>query len=218
MDGIVGIYSWFADGGIEFLRKNDKIYKRFILYNTDIQIMEMFKKVFDDATLRNHISNNSKKKCVRIVVYSECLFDFCYSLIGSTDKSHSLFKLPNLPSKMFHHFVRGFFDGDGSIYWRSSKSRHGKITKALQTSFTGGCLTNHIEELRDYLHKNVGLGNKKISGKQRKKLIYNQYDSMLLCEWMYKNATVFMQRKKQIWDAVDREKIKMGIKFFSNKV
>jgi hypothetical protein len=41
---------------------------------------------------------------------------------------------------------------------------------------------------------------------------------MLLCEWMYKDATIFMERKKKIWDDFDKEKLRNSIKYFSNKV
>jgi len=51
-----------------------------------------------------------------------------------------------------------------------------------------------------------------------RRLIFNQYDSMLLCEWIYKDATIFMERKKAIWDSCDKERLARSKKWFSNKV
>jgi len=47
---------------------------------------------------------------------------------------------------------------------------------------------------------------------------FNQYDSMLLCDWMYEDATFYMKRKKDIWDGMDKERLKNSKKYFSNKV
>jgi hypothetical protein len=41
---------------------------------------------------------------------------------------------------------------------------------------------------------------------------------MLLCEWMYKDASIFMKRKKIIWDNFDKNKLINSRKYFSNKV
>jgi len=41
---------------------------------------------------------------------------------------------------------------------------------------------------------------------------------MLLCEWIYKDATIFMERKKAIWDSCDKERLARSKKWFSNKV
>ena len=71
--------------------------------------------------------------------------------------------------------------------------------------------------------KTIFTGNKQIimqgnSIGSASKLTYGQYDTMLLCEWMYKDATIFMERKKKIWDDFDKDKLKNSVKYFSNKV
>jgi hypothetical protein len=90
---------------------------------------------------------------------------------------------------------------------------------AIQSSFTAGLQTSYLGRLRDKLRATIGTGMKKITiGKENQKLTFNQYDTMLLCQWMYKNATIFMCRKKAVWDSADADKIKQSTKFFSNKV
>lgn len=130
-------------------------------------------------------------------------FDFCYSLIGTTDKTHST-HFPNIPDGYLHHFVRGFFDGDGSIYLKKYKSRHGGQIINLGSSFASSKESwTTLDELKQLLMKIILTGNKKVALQTNKlgsssRLIFNQYDTMLLCEWMYKDATIFMNRKKKI--------------------
>jgi hypothetical protein len=208
---------WVADGGISLIKHRRKLYKCFRIFNTDTQITKSLSKILGQhyTTSRRHANHKPEHQ---ICIYSDKLFDFCYNITNNTNKSHAAFGLPAVPIHLFHHFVRGFFDGDGSIYYKHYKNRHNKITTALGTSFTGGCETSHIDQLQQWLRRNVGLGNKKISGRLHKKLNYNQYDSMLLCEFMYKNATIFMKRKKDIWDSADKTKLLHSMKYFSNKV
>jgi len=124
-----------------------------------------------------------------------------------------------VPDHLFHHFVRGYFDGDGSIHIKHYKTRHGKTIDALATSFTAGLETGlFLEELRDAIRKIIPVGYKKIAEGAGRKLIFNQYDSMLLCEWMYQDATIFMKRKKAVWDSCNKERLARSKKYFSNKV
>lgn len=211
---------WLSDGCIT-LHSNGhskSTQKAFVLYNTEKQIMLDFLKIFP-VNLRSEDPSNPKWKTkYKIFVYSDALFDFCYSVTKTTQKSRNTFLLPTIPDRYYHHFVRGFFDGDGSICYKHYLNRHKKMVSALITSFTGGSETLHVEQLRDELKARVGVGNKKVSAGTAKKLSYNQYDSMLLCEYMYSGATIFMKRKKDVWDSADKTRLLNSKKYFSNKV
>jgi hypothetical protein len=209
---------WWADGCIYFLRScnHNRRYKRFKISNTDKGIMEEIQNLLNS----NLIKTRSKNKPIYdIVIHSDRLFDFCYRHVGSTRKSTSGSSLPDVPKSLFRHWLRGFFDGDGSICWKHYRNRHGKITAALQTSFTAGLESGeYLEQLRDKLAI-LGLGNKKIIyGKVSKKLVYNSYDSVKLCSLMYKDCNIALKRKREIWENVDIDRILAGAKFFSNKV
>ena len=211
---------WLADGNIA-LSKNphgQSYSKRFALYNTDYQIMSELGLLIGHAPAKIKIQEKHHKQCYCIQVNSNQLFEYCYAITGTTDKSHANFALPTIPDELFNHFVRGFFDGDGSIHIAHYTTRHGKRISRLTTGFTAGNATNHLLHLRDKLCTIIGVGNKQITGKDSKRLSYNQYDSMLLCEWMYNKATIYMERKKDIWDNADKERLLNSKKFFSNKV
>jgi hypothetical protein len=212
---------WLADGCIR-LKSNHKnkniIYKLFNIGNTDKQIMDDICSILQCSYCIIKPQKQHWKISYALEHPSDKLFDFCYNITNTIYKSHGQYSLPNIPPELFHHFVRGFFDGDGSIHYKHYKTRHGKTIIALQTSFTGGKDTNIIQQLRDWFRDNIGLGNKKITNIPYCKLSYNQYDSMLLCQFMYKDATLYMKRKKDIWDSADKAKLENSTKYFSNKV
>jgi hypothetical protein len=152
-------------------------------------------------------------------VKSDKLFDYCYNITNSLSKSDKSVNLPEIPINMRHHFVRGFFDGDGHIGVANCKNRHGKHSPRLLSSFTAGKDTgDFLDRLKVLIRESIPVGDKKISGKDSKKLTFCQYDTSLLCAWMYQDANLYMERKKKIWDEYDKEKITKGVQYTSNKV
>lgn len=200
---------WWADGCIYLMRDNRRkqgYSKTFALCNTDAQIMHDLSHILDRAITRTHKPPNLPE--FRVKIFSEALFDYCYALTGTTQKSSVALALPPVPLAFLPHFVRGYFDGDGSIHWVTYKNRHGKATRELRTSFTAGKDTgDFLTQLSTKLHSIVGTSQKRINVGVAKKLVFGQYDSALLCDWMYRDATLLMQRKKVIWDAVDKARL-----------
>ena len=211
-----------ADGSI-YLKHDSRrktCWKIFCIHNTDLDIINRLSKLLENKIQIDQKIKPHYKQPYSIRVYSDTMFDFCYNITKSTTKSDKEIQLPKVPNKYFHHFIRGFFDGDGSINIKHYSTRHGKTIDALQSSFTAGKDTgNFLLNLRNKIQKFIPVGNKKIHvGLNSKKLMFNQYDTMLLCEWMYKNATWYLKRKKDIWDSTDKERLKNSKKYFSNKV
>jgi len=212
---------WLADGSIYTFKKGHRYYKRFRVHNTEKQIIDDLNKILNGPVSVRRLSP-PRLPIYRIEIYSDCLFDFCYAITRTIHKSETEVQLPDIPNKLFHHLIRGFFDGDGSIHLTTYKNRHGKPTTELRTSFTAGKDTgDFLEKLRNKMQLFIPVGMKKIAGetgKSDRKLQFGQYDSMLLCEWIYKDATIYMKRKKKIWDQADKEKLMNSKKYFSNKV
>lgn len=211
---------WLADGHIIYVRKGKGITtykKRFCITNTDKQIMLKLQEILGCQLSVTNPTNNHKA-CYHIRLNSNELFDFCYSLVGTTQKTHAEIKIPVMPKEVFCHFIRGFFDGDGSICWITYKSRHGKSIDNLRTSFTAGLDTGKfLNDLLAAINDHVGIKAKNVViGKHSIKIILGQYDSAKLCEWMYKNATIYMERKKRIWDDADKKKLFDSKKFWSH--
>jgi len=212
---------WWADGSIYIRhRKNGKrSHARISFSGKDVDHLEM---IIDLMKLKKKIQiiSSNPKSYGRGSSYGFVRFGSNHMVnklisFGGTRKKSFKYSYPKIPNKYFHHFVRGYFDGDGSIYYKHYNNRHGRRISALGTSFTAGNDTgNFLEDFKQKLREFIPVGNKKIANGKAQKLIFNQYDSMLLCEWMYKDATIFMKRKKKIWDETDKEKLKNSRKFF----
>lgn len=88
------------------------------------------------------------------------------------------------------HFARGYFDGDGSfgIYY-SKKSVNGELS--LSCVGTNNILQNLFKEL------NIDVNIYHHSGHSEETLTLNvsQYKAKKLLDYMYNNATIYLDRK-----------------------
>jgi hypothetical protein len=132
------------------------------------------------------------KECFRIQLSSEIMFNSLNTL-GCTPKKSLTLKFPNINQKFISHFIRGYFDGDGTVGVYSVKH---SIWKRLMSGFCG--TKEFLEVLVQYLptkKKTVYSRNSNLS-----LLSFSVEDSILLYNYMYKNATVYLQRKYTIFN------------------
>jgi hypothetical protein len=128
-------------------------------------------------------------------------------------KSQTGMTFPSLDSSLIHHFIRGFFDGDGCISVNEVKNRYKrktnfKIKKPFKRKLRKRayfCSTDEqfLIDLFSHLPKFEG----KIYKVARKRVsvchIYNiehQKDVLRLRDYLYSNATFFLERKKNKFD------------------
>lgn len=112
--------------------------------------------------------------------------ELAYSLIrlGCTPKkSLTLECIPNLKKENIIHFIRGYFDGDGSV----EKDR-GRIT------FTG--TENFLKEIAGYFQLPYRLYKK--TDNNTYQLFYNTQESKIILKQMYLNANYKLTRKYEI--------------------
>ena len=138
----------------------------------------------------------------------------CYTLrIGSHEIYNDLFKLglyqnksltvefPKIPKKYLSHFVRGYFDGDGCIYFERRKGKSGQlIVKRIRTIFTSG--SNNFLKIMNNVLIDLGIENGKLYlSKRSYQLVYNNKDSIKIFKLMYSNAGLnsFFMRKFKIF-------------------
>lgn len=109
-----------------------------------------------------------------------------------------LLKIPNINTELISHFIRGYFDGDGSI--SISKSRP-NIRRAEICSTS----KEFLLQIKNYLELN------NIPTKFREKLLKRQLP-LYVIEWVnfsqistlkelfYKDATIYLKRKKNLFE------------------
>ena len=64
------------------------------------------------------------------------------------NKSLSLTKIPNIPRDFVSHFIRGYFDGDGSLHWLNG-------TKNFRISFVGTAPFSFRQSLGDTISRQL---------------------------------------------------------------
>ena len=115
--------------------------------------------------------------------------------LGLTTRKSLTIEYPNnIPSNLIHHYLRGYFDGDGSIY------KGGKTHHAVTATFAGN--VQYCNGVSSYLNS-IG-----ISSKVTKHIFQNCHYSQIkgannilkLYDFLYKDATIFIERKKNTFD------------------
>jgi len=166
-----------------------------------------------------HTPNMKAKNWKRRAVFKVSSDQICENLIklGCLQrKSEVGMTYPHVAENLNRHFIRGFFDGDGCIYVAEVKNRYKrvkdykisnpfkqKLRKRIQListskSFLESCLYNVQKEvkLKGKIHWRA-VKKKLVTYKMS---IEHQEDVKALCNYLYKDATVYMTRKKQKFD------------------
>ena len=121
--------------------------------------------------------------------------------LGLTPRKSKTIRFPRVPKKYSSHFIRGFFDGDGSVMvWREPRWNH---TWQIRISFTSGS-RRFLQELNKYLQHSAELSGGKISYIDRGCLL--RYLSMGECIKFYNfvyryNPNLYLKRKKDKFES-----------------
>lgn len=108
-----------------------------------------------------------------------------------TNNKSLTYVMPDIDNDMFRHFLRGYFDGDGSIC--ESFSNKNSITATLYATITGSHgFINAIEvKLLDILGIKGTVQNKgRVST-----LKYTTNKAKILLNYLYKDSTIYLDRK-----------------------
>lgn len=120
------------------------------------------------------------------------------------NKSLTLAELPQIDGKLFRHFVRGYFDGDGSIcssknssYYRSN----GTIKKYEYSTYMFNILGTKL--FLERLVKNMPINHYKIKDTKTKEIkqlrVSAKCEFNILFYYLYDNSSIFLKRKKDKW-------------------
>ena len=117
---------------------------------------------------------------------------------GVRHKSHVI-RFPDVPKKYLRDFIRGYFDGDGSVFFIDYiRTKDGRSTRELRTNFTSGS-RKFLEDLMAALNREIGLSMRRIgvyNGGISLKLGYSMKDSDALLHYMYyKGFPIGLRRK-----------------------
>lgn len=113
------------------------------------------------------------------------------------NKTYILNKLPNIPKDLMRHLIRGYFDGDGSVFLNKTKTRP-------RVSFYG--THEFVKAIGEFLEEEYNIKLKVITDQKEGKVSFINYTSIEDIDKLYKifynESTIFLKRKKDIFDSV----------------
>lgn len=138
-----------------------------------------------------------------INIYSNIIKDDLITL-GCINKKSLILTFPKeklIPKEFIRHFIRGYFDGDGSVFishehhWRNQT-----LTDVIHWRFIG--TLDMLENIKKQINIPIGkISRKKDSCKNTYELAYKRTKwSKTFYNYLYKNSTIYLDRKKQIFD------------------
>lgn len=151
------------------------------IHKKDIAILEYIKdKISPESKIRI-----SKNKC-QICIFSKHIHKKLIKLGIDHEKTFNL-KLPNIPKKYISHFIRGFFDGDGSI-WKTNFYPGGK-------DYYYANIISASKPILEDIHEYLGFGNVNIVKNKYYELKFCQTDCIKFFNTIYKDAPFKLERK-----------------------
>ena len=164
------------------------------LHDQDLHILEKFR---DCLITGSGLPMNRDKNTLSIQLSSKQLCQDLHDL-GCVQAKSLILQLPTfLNDELMRHFIRGYFDGDGSIFY---KERPSSKEKYIAVSFTG-CI-NFITQLNNFLQEKINLSNVKTAkqqdGNNAFQCVYTKYsDIQAIKNYFYENSdpTLRLERK-----------------------
>lgn len=170
----------YADGYINDVTKEFRLH----ISKKDIKHLEDFKKQIN--------SEHPIHKCqLNTISFNICSKKMALDLnkLGVVQSKTFILEYPKIPKKFNNHFIRGLFDGDGCIYTRKDGIKTWSIYTASEI------FKNQIIEIIK-LETGIKISSYK-QGNGYTIRIFRKNDIPLIGEYMYKNSTIFLERKKE---------------------
>ena len=162
----------------------------------DEYILEKFKEVLQANTSVGHDGRGCGQITVRSNIMAEDLAK--YGVVPR--KSYNTY-LPQISKEMMPHLIRGIFDGDGSIMAKPNPNNDGHNRFLHSISFCG---THQLmEDISNYILENLGIKATVYDYKDRNlsELKIQNIDNIAkFGYWIYRNSTIFLNRKKDIFN------------------
>jgi intein-encoded DNA endonuclease-like protein len=196
-----------ADGHIEKRSDYDSYTLRVGVSMQDVHIIMLF-----NSFITNNKSaiNVNKHNYASVAITSKQIGEDLLKLGFDSNKTKTWKNIPKLPNELYRHFIRGFFDGDGSVSLNTRKSGNrisGFNRRATFTCYNKDIL-EQISKLTNIefnyrLHKGgktTVRGSDTIFENCWVAEIWDFEKLRKLHEYLYKDVNYFYLRKKQKFD------------------
>ena len=146
------------------------------------------------------IYKNKEFSCYIISIYSMKIKSNLIKWGCHPNKTFDI-RLPNINPVLLPHFIRGFFDGDGCI-------SIGKTISRLHFNITSAAL-DFLNDIRPIL-SNIATKNGSIYKEKNTNTYHLRYTgkaALNILNWLYKDSTIYLNRKYIKYKIVSRIKI-----------
>jgi DNA-binding transcriptional regulator WhiA len=145
----------------------------------EVEILEQIR----DEMESNHPIGEYKNGVHFLNITSKIIKDDLMNIHGLTPNKSKTVEFPYVPDKYMSHFVRGYFDGDGSINYEK-----------YVVTFVGGSEL-FLSELMNVLEKQKLTPFLKDRKSHYRLFISGRKSIQIFSNWIYKDKTMFLQRK-----------------------
>jgi hypothetical protein len=186
---------FYADG---YLAKNGCVLTINLSWK-DASHLQRFANIFQREVLVHERTPDKRNgKSYRVAT---CSFSCAYlwnALIAKGIKqgntlSEDISVFEHIPDELIHHFARGFFDGDGYVH----RNKRG----GLEFGFVGSC--TFMRHLSSLIVIATGLAAPKLNDTDKVATLHwnGTGVSGRFKNWLYRNATIWLERKRRVFDA-----------------
>lgn len=193
------VLGWVAsDGCIQYI-PNKKYSLRFELKDYDILTT-----IKDLMKTNIPIRKREEKNTYLLVINNKKIIKSLLDLNMTPNKTYKL-QMPHIDKKYYPDFIRGYFDGDGSVYL----NKHNKNAPQL-VSYICSVNKNFLKAIGNYLREEIDIIPKiHEESPGFYKLKYGAKESYAFYKLIYNDTDLYLKRKKDIFD--NAIEIKAGI-------
>lgn len=157
----------------------------------DLDHIEKFKSDIDSTHLIKSTTTNNYQFNIYNTNFSKHLIDK-----GCIPRKTNKIEFPEIKNDLVNHFIRGYFDGDGSV---SATDRTLQVTICCASKIF---LENLIKKISD----ETGVRNKIYTREDGLHLYVNASgdDILEIGRYLYKNSNKYLDRKKKIFDFIEK--------------
>lgn len=163
------------------------------LKGSDVHHLEKFQKAINSSYKIQEKIVKTSNVCLLKVNSTKMCQDLMS--LNVTPRKSLVSLMPDIPSELMKHYIRGYFDGDGCLdiakgNLRARIAGGSEMLRSIQESLTEASIFSAL-----YLPT----GNKKISNLE----ITRKDDALKFAEWIYKDSKEFLERKKDIYQTFE---------------
>jgi hypothetical protein len=183
-----------ADGSLVFDKKRNRITCLDIcVKGEDGDLVEQFvRDISGDLTKIERRLNNNQRPMARIRLRSPILLESLYNLGIRPRKSYKNDGILIKDKTNFKHYLRGYFDGNGTVY---------KARDHIRMQIVGP--ENLCHDVRTEIEKEIGIKGGNVypcRHSDRSILLYQTNKQCIsIANWMYDDATRYLKRKKDLF-------------------